>query len=197
MKKLFFILFLFLTVKLLAQSDTTVMLPTFFDNTDFDGVYFDVAKTAKYNSINSVVTGFFARRIPAYGVGPASRSGYTCRLAFRGGYKVTHLDSIEKIIIKGIKYTDQAMANATVYKAPFTRDKNCSDRCYYWCSPISPVTDNWGEIFYTLSLKDDNKTQFRMRKVAENHYEIILPGQVSKNGYALVIGNEIFIFSIK
>lgn len=179
-----------------AQSDTTILSPTIFDNTEFDGVYFDLANSTKFASVQSV-QGFLARRIPSYGVGPADRGGYKCRLAFRGGYKVTPIDSIEKITIKGIKYNDQAIANAVIYKAPFQRDKNCSDKCYYWCSPISPVTDKWSEIFYTLSLKEDNKAQFRMRKVAENHYEMILLGQTRMDGYALVIGNEIFIFSIK
>lgn len=180
----------------IAQSDTTILTPTMFNDTEFDGVYFDIAKSTKYATIQSV-QGFLARRIPSYGVGPADRPSYKCRIAFRGGYKVTPMDSIERIVIKGIKYTDQAVANAVIYKAPFKREKNCSDRCYYWCSPISPVTDKWNEIFYTLSLNDDNKAQFRMRKVAENHFEMILLGQASKDGYALVVNNEIFIFTVK
>lgn len=189
-------LFFFCFSQLKSQSDTTILSPTLFDNTEFDGVYFDLANSSKYASILSI-QGFLARRIPSYGVGPASWSNYKCQFVFGGGYKVTPLDSIERITIKGIKYSDQAMANAVIYKAPFKREKNCSDRCYRYCKSMEIVTDSWSAIFYLLNVNDENKAQFRMRKVAENHYEMILLGQVSKDGYALVIGNEIFIFSIK
>jgi len=192
----FFLGLFFCTYNVEAQSDTTLFTPTLFDNTEYDGVYFYLIHSKKFASIQST-QGFLARRIPSFGVGPADRPNYKCHFTFRSGYKVTPVDSVEKIIIKGIKYTDQAVGNAAIYKAPFKRERNCSDRCYYWCSPISPVTDKWSEIFYTLSLNDENKAQIRMRKVAENNFEMILLGQERNAGYALVINNEIFIFSIK
>ncbi len=182
--------------KIINPVDTVTYKCGTLSNIEYDGVYFKAAKAnIYYNAISKIL--FSGRRINGYsGYGPADRSSFACEPLFFWPYSVTKMPSIDHIIVKGMKYTDANVSKSMLYKSPFLKERVCALTCVYWCNPISPISTDMKDYFYSFGTSV--AIEPLIKKIGDNHFKLGFPQALIPGiDYALSIGEEMFVFRIQ